>query len=499
MKMPVSNATPVHAPSTVSGTSTVKGTEGNEFNQTLVQTLAGNGAGSTPAQPSKETAVVSQLPVNSLASLLGDNVSAGDLLAAIEELLKKLDAADSEELAQTTTEGSLSDALAQLDNLLSMLSGMPAAQPVLALTTNQTADSNNAPNQGESNGGINELLTIIAGLNNGQSIAANIQGQASPMTTDASSTESANLEAIAALKSGLQDALSDLRLLLQQQKGNAADSEQNGLVSKQLIAIEQLINGKKSEAAVMAAAQSSNPSNEIDSVRALQTAPSTNNHLQRMAHQLLHVGLMKAAAKPEGTEQFEVEPFQSLSEPSSINLALLAGNQELQRQTLTAAKQLVEQPVPIQQFASTIQKMVVSQFNVTASNGMSNAQLTLFPEHLGQVNVNISMHNGTLTAQFVTDSALAKDMLENQMAQLRTSLLSQGMQVEKLEVTQAPVLPNMFQDRQGQSGRDQGTSKRQSGDEAIGEIDFESGLEEVTMEQAVDRDLGLGRGIHTRA
>ncbi|MBP3965255.1 flagellar hook-length control protein FliK [Paenibacillus lignilyticus] len=499
MQLPVSNASPnASAPSAVSGTSTVKGTEGNEFNQTLVQTLAGNGAGSTPAQPSKETGVVSQLPVNTLASLLGDNVSAADLLAAIEELLKKLDAADSEELAETATESSLSDALAQLDNLLSMLSGMPSAEPVLPLTGDQTGD-NSTQGEGDSAGGINELLSIMAGLNNGQALAANLQGQAGQTTADASGTESAGLEAISALKAGLQDALSDLRFLLQKQKGNAADREQNGLVSKQLIALEQVINGKQSEATVSSAAQSSNQANEIDSIRALQTAPATNNHLQRMAHQLLHVGLFKAAVKPEAVEQVEVEPLQSLSEPSSINLALLAGNQELQRQTMAAAKQLVDQPVPIQQFASTIQKMVVSQFNVTASNGMSNAQLTLFPEHLGQVNVNISMHNGTLTAQFVTDTVLAKDMLENQMAQLRSALLSQGMQVEKLEVTQAPVLPNMFQDRQGHSGRDQGTSKRQSGDEAVGEIDFDAGLEEVTVEQAVDRDLGLGRGIHTRA
>lgn len=46
------------------------------------------------------------------------------------------------------------------------------------------------------------------------------------------------------------------------------------------------------------------------------------------------------------------------------------------------------------------------------------------------------MQNGHLVAQFMTEHAGAKDMLEQQMNQLRAALQSQGLQVEKLEVTQ---------------------------------------------------------------
>ena len=142
----------------------------------------------------------------------------------------------------------------------------------------------------------------------------------------------------------------------------------------------------------------------------------------------------------------------------------------------------------------------MKQFNVSTGNGLSQAQLTLYPEHLGQVNVNISVHNGTLTAQFVTDTVTAKDMLENQMAQLRSALQSQGLQVDKLVVSQSTVQPNLFQDRQGQQGQNQGASKRnKSQDDAIDEIDFTADLEELSAQRAVDRDLGLGRGIHTIA
>lgn len=46
------------------------------------------------------------------------------------------------------------------------------------------------------------------------------------------------------------------------------------------------------------------------------------------------------------------------------------------------------------------------------------------------------MQNGHLVAQFMTEHSGAKDMLEQQMNQLRAALQSQGLQVEKLEVTQ---------------------------------------------------------------
>ncbi|WP_182301525.1 flagellar hook-length control protein FliK [Cohnella cholangitidis] len=81
----------------------------------------------------------------------------------------------------------------------------------------------------------------------------------------------------------------------------------------------------------------------------------------------------------------------------------------------------------------------MKQFQLIQGNGTSEAKLTLTPEHLGQVDIRIVMQNGQLTAQFVTENPAARDLLENQMSQLRAALNGQGLQVERLEVVQQPA------------------------------------------------------------
>lgn len=68
---------------------------------------------------------------------------------------------------------------------------------------------------------------------------------------------------------------------------------------------------------------------------------------------------------------------------------------------------------------------------------------------MGQVDVKITMQNGNLIAQFLTEHSGAKDMLEQQMSQLRSALQSQGLQVEKLEVSQNSALLSQFNGQQG--------------------------------------------------
>ncbi|MNZ82843.1 flagellar hook-length control protein [compost metagenome] len=102
-------------------------------------------------------------------------------------------------------------------------------------------------------------------------------------------------------------------------------------------------------------------------------------------------------------------------------------------------------------------RFLVGKFDIIQANGMSEAKISLFPEHLGQVDVRITMQNGLLTAQFVTEHAFARESLEAQMAQLRLALQAQGLQVNKLEVTQNTALSShMYQD-----GRQQGNGSNQ--------------------------------------
>ncbi|WP_458119177.1 flagellar hook-length control protein FliK [Paenibacillus sp. Z6-24] len=134
-------------------------------------------------------------------------------------------------------------------------------------------------------------------------------------------------------------------------------------------------------------------------------------------------------------------------------------------------------PPPIinaQNFSQEMGKFIVSKFDIQQLNGVSEAKIILNPEHLGQVDVKISIQDGQLIAQFITEKHGAKDLLEQQMAQLRSALQAQGLQVEKLEVTQSSSLQSdMYNGGQGfQPGSDQQSgrrskSKEEQNDDAI--------------------------------
>ncbi|MNI05102.1 Flagellar hook-length control protein FliK [compost metagenome] len=113
----------------------------------------------------------------------------------------------------------------------------------------------------------------------------------------------------------------------------------------------------------------------------------------------------------------------------------------------TPLKTVQTPTVPVEKFGQEMSGFLVSKFDIIKANGISEAKISLFPEHLGQVDVKITMQNGLLTAHFVTEHAFAKESLEAQMALLRQALQSQGLQVNKLEVTQNTSLSShMYQD-----------------------------------------------------
>ncbi|MBO7747893.1 flagellar hook-length control protein FliK [Paenibacillus sp. MWE-103] len=464
MQMPITAASPAPAPA-AGHVPSAKGADGAKFNQAFAQTMTGAPGKGTNAQPGGETASGVANAPGTPASPLGEHGSAADLLKAIEALLRQLGEIEGGKTDEPKTDdeppgapsnAELGDALQQLDNLLSLLAGIPMPQQPAAKTPADAAPDSDA------------------------------------------------------LKAGLQEALTDLGELLRQPNGAPTNRDQLALIGKELTELEALLGGKSPKADATAASRSADNGATVaepaDLVRALTTtsrnaAPQASVHLQRMAHRMLHASVLDASRKPE--DDIAADALADAVPEAPDSATLPAGTAfELPRMTAALPKTVVSQQVPVQQFAATIQGLVVKQFNVTAGeNGSSQAQLTLFPEHLGQVNVNISVHNGTLTAQFVTDTATAKDMLETQLAQLRSALQSQGLQVDKLVVSQSAVQGgNPFQQRQGHQGQEHEASKRnKSRGETIDEIDFSSDLEAVTTQQAVDRDLGLGRGIHTIA
>lgn len=176
--------------------------------------------------------------------------------------------------------------------------------------------------------------------------------------------------------------------------------------------------------------------------------------LQMLAYRSGYSVESYASARPQSEKTQTADISQPGAEPELPHTAhALSASRESNNNT-----PLMERPVvtvPIREFPQVLTNLVSKNLSTNLLNGMSEARMILHPEHLGQVDVKLTLQNGQLVAHFTAQQAAGKEALENQMAQLRTNLQAQGYQVERLEVTQSPSLQSgMFQDgRQEQASR----------------------------------------------
>ncbi len=109
-----------------------------------------------------------------------------------------------------------------------------------------------------------------------------------------------------------------------------------------------------------------------------------------------------------------------------------------------------------------IANQIMEQIKITIRPEQTNMELQLNPEHLGRVNLTITEKEGVMTAQFTTQTEVAKEAIESQMSVLRESLQNQGIKVEAIEVTVSEF--GFERDRQSeQSGNGEPEQKRKQG------------------------------------
>lgn len=138
------------------------------------------------------------------------------------------------------------------------------------------------------------------------------------------------------------------------------------------------------------------------------------------------------------------------------------------RSGTTAPVKPAAQPVPVEHFAKEMTNLVVNKLEFVKHQGFTEARISLYPEHLGQVDIKITMQNGQLVAQFMTRNSDARELLDQQISQLRSALQGQGLQVEKLEVTQnSQSSSSQFYQDGRQPGSGQQESNRRSREKDI--------------------------------
>lgn len=80
---------------------------------------------------------------------------------------------------------------------------------------------------------------------------------------------------------------------------------------------------------------------------------------------------------------------------------------------------------------------IFKRSNFGHTGGTNRLLIKLYPEHLGQVRIELMQTNGVMTARILASSALGKEMLDSQLHQLRSAFLQQNLQVERIDISQA--------------------------------------------------------------
>lgn len=227
-----------------------------------------------------------------------------------------------------------------------------------------------------------------------------------------------------------------------QSKGDGLETDADG--SQELM---RLLNGSGANQAALTSGNDQEAGQVLSAVKKLTEL----NALLRPTATSAAAGAVVESTTVDSTE---AQPTQQV---------MLAGQWAMRQEGLNTAKSTPV--VHADRFADEMSGFIVKQLRFSKLGPVSEAKISLYPEHLGQVDIRLTIHNGQLTARFMTEHGIAKEMLEQQMSMLRGALQTQGIQVEKIEVAQQPsssMASSMFQEQRQSNANRQQSSERQS-------------------------------------
>lgn len=258
----------------------------------------------------------------------------------------------------------------------------------------------------------------------------------------------------------VRDVLAQLAAYLEAPKGNAEPHQFTHMLRAALLA-----NGTGAEADGNQELLRSITGNGANQSAAANADGQEDGQLLGVVKRLGELNaLLRPATANQAASGAVVEPTTvDSNEGQPAQQVMLAGQWAMKQEGLNTAKSTPV--VHADRFANEMSGFIVKQLRFSQMGSVSEAKISLYPEHLGQVDIRLTMHNGQLTARFMTEHGLAKEMLEQQMSMLRGALQTQGIQVEKIEVAQQPassLTSSMFQEQRESNANRQQSSERQS-------------------------------------
>ena len=146
------------------------------------------------------------------------------------------------------------------------------------------------------------------------------------------------------------------------------------------------------------------------------------------------------ASAVKGSKELKHQYTKSQKEEASIgtsgNTHPLEGAQITLKGQIATPKAAEVAPLEIPEVEITeIIQQIVHRVEIDMKEGKSEMRIQLMPENLGDVLVRISMDKGNLSAKVVTENAQIKELIDQNLDQLRINLGEKGINVSSLEVS----------------------------------------------------------------
>lgn len=137
----------------------------------------------------------------------------------------------------------------------------------------------------------------------------------------------------------------------------------------------------------------------------------------------------------------------------------------------------VETSAPIVRMTNLVEDLSgLLRGSMRLSGTGENAQIkvSIFPEHLGHLDIRLTTVDGKVAAQIFTSSLMAKEAIEMQLNQLRNTMLQQGVNLDRIEITQQSAEQSFGQqtanpEQRSDQQQKQGTPNNKNGYQRIEE------------------------------
>ena len=160
-----------------------------------------------------------------------------------------------------------------------------------------------------------------------------------------------------------------------------------------------------------------------------------NNNLKKLLNQE-NLNTADNEIKTTNTNTKQDSSFSNLFSGSQQenNFAHLFGTQNLNSSSNLSSGENTPQFSNSVLQGTELAKQVTEQIKVLNKPANNEINIQLEPDFLGKVKMNLKVDSGKVTARFMVDNILVKNHLEQNISQLKSTLINQGFNVDNLEV-----------------------------------------------------------------